>query len=99
MSVLKDFFQQVQLLSILQQLNYLADFLLSWNELWLFIISGPFCITWTVYFNPDPSMLLSYFFNFLIYTIMHKMQYLGVNFNCFFFLLKHCTYRYTAFVM
>lgn len=65
MSVLKDFFQQVQLLSILQQLNYLADFLLSWNELWLFIISGPFSITWTVYFNPDPinaTLLLFQFF-------------------------------------
>lgn len=71
MSVLKDFFQQVQLLSILQQLNYLADFLLSWNELWLFIISGPFCITWTVYFNPDPinaTLLLFQFFNIYNYA-------------------------------
>lgn len=63
MSVLKDIFQQVQLFSILHQLNYLADFLLSWNEFWLFIISGP--SSWTEYFNSDPSMLLSYFFNFL----------------------------------
>lgn len=71
MSVLKDFFQQVQLLSILQQLNYLADFLLSWNELWLFIISGPFSITWTVNFNPDPinaTLLLFHFFNIYNYA-------------------------------
>lgn len=71
MSVLKDFFQQVQLLSILQQLNYLADFLLSWNELWLFIISGPFSITWTVNFNLDPinaTLLLFQFFNIYNYA-------------------------------